>query len=422
MFNSLYNFFISSKSQLFSRNKLKFYFGYFFQYSFSLSFSLILIPILAQKIGFSIFGQIGELLSLTSLLIVLINYSFSVTAVPKIAIEENILNRNSLFNLILTSKLSLSIFSILTLYFFSSYFEISLVVFIILAVFLISSSLNSSWYLQGVQKFNVIISLSILSTIISFIFFLFLNYNILKFSIEHVMLVILMPQFLINILSFFYTSFDLKIEFIFHKITKLLASEFFVFLSQSISALYIMVGPIVIVYFSNNFEAGIFSLMERVNNLFLGGFLVIFSVLLPTLSINYKKNKKVYINQLKNIFILYFLITLVLSVLFQIFKPIILIHLFKSTETKFSVLVYLSFFYLSISSLGPLMTNHFVLINQKNKILVVNSTIFILTFLSSYLLVGSYGAIGWLMSSIIGQLILFILFISVLSKSLRSNK
>jgi O-antigen/teichoic acid export membrane protein len=401
------------------KNKANLIVGYFLQYLLSVSFSVILVPKLAQKIGFAEFGQIGKLISIASLLIVLINYSFSITSIPKIALENNLVKKQELYSVIFFSRLFLSIISILILYLVSTFFTtISNTCYSILVLFLFSTSLNSVWYLQAIQKFKMIIVLSVFGTLSSFTIFFTLNKINYFISIDRVLFIVILPQIIVNIFSFFFIYFKMKIciKFSVKETFDLIRNELLVFLSQFISSIYIMVGPIILNTFSNSYEAGVFSILDRIISLLLGGLLLFFSLLSPSLSISYVNEHNSYYKKLKEIVIFNFISIFILFLVFKIFESSILSHLFHSTNLNFSILMYLGFIYLNFTALGPIISNHLVLINKKNLIILLTSAILIVTFLCSFFLTGLYGSIGWLLSTIIGQSILLILIILILKK------
>lgn len=394
--------------------------GYGFQYSLSILFSFILIPILANKIGFSNFGEIGRLLSISSLLIVFINYSFSITAVPKFALENNQEKKIDMLAHIIFCRILLSFISILVLFFILKYlFNVILInSLLVLSLFLLSTGLNTTWYLQAEKKFSKIIVLNLFSTTISFFVYLYLNHINSLNTISSVLFLILLPQTIFNISTFLVSNLkELKIvTFSFNKIYQIIISDFLVFLSQFISSIYVMIGPIILVAFSNKNEAGIFTILDRINNLISAGLLMFFSLVLPELSILFKNNfvkYKQYIVKIIaiNIFIIFFIF---LS--FILFNNRVLMHLFHSTDIKYSLLILLSLAYIFLASFGPITTNHFILINKKNNIIKLTFAILFITLTTSSLLTKGLGSIGWMLSTIIGQFTLLITFIFFFKK------
>ena len=412
MFDYFLNFF------MFFKDKVKYFVGYFFQYLLSTIFSVILIPNLAKNIGFSEFGNIGKLISILGLLTVLINYSFNVTSVSKVSQENNIVEKGNIYKKITIAKFFLSIISVFILFVIYYVFDyINFFSFFILSIYCISVSINSIWFLQALENFNLIIITGIIINIISFVLYYLLNKN-LFFSTNVVLIFILLPQFLNNIFTYLIANFIQKSESNYFSLNfwELIYSEFSVFFSQFISSIYILTGPLILIYFSNSFEAGVFSIVDRINNLILAGLLMIFSIYMPKISIIFQSNRDKYFYFLKQIFLFYHLIIFLFLFIFLFFKSSILNLLFNSNDSKFSILIYLSLIYILIASLGPMITYHLILSNSKKFILILTSFILTITISSSYFLTQKLGSIGWLLSSIFGQIILVFIFIFILKQ------
>jgi len=408
------------------KEKLNLFFGYFFQYILSIAFSVIIIPKLANNLGFSTFGQIGSLLSICGILIVFINYSFNITSVPKIATEKVKDNLIELINHVLISRLFLSIFCIIFLFLigFFGFIDFSFQTYLLLIIFLVSNALNSSFCLIGLSKFNLIIIGNIICSILS-IFFYFLLHNFDHFnSLYSVLFIILLPQLLFNFYTLIIIFFIIEINFKFtcKKVLKLLISDFSIFLSQFTSSIYIMAGPLILIALSNNEEAGIYSIIDRINNLVSAGLTMIFSLFIPTLALMFENQFLKYKLLIKKILVIYFFLLLAVLLVFFLGKNTFLLHLFSSVSIKFSIIIYLSIVYISLASLGPIITNHLVLSGKKKYILILTLVILIVTIFTSIFLTKIFGATGWLISQIFGQLIILIYFSLIFTNKKHDKK
>lgn len=392
---------------------------YAIQYIISIFYTVLLVPKLASIIGVNNFGIIGNYLSVIAVLSVLINYSFTITKVPILSIENNYKYRNEIFSNIIFSKIILSILAIIIFFIYTlnvKLYESKLVLFFI-SIYLFTFSLNSSWLLQTKKKFNLISLISITTNIVFTITYLIISrvYSVDLFSS---LALITGPQILISIITFISCKkhFNINSISIYNSLIEI-KSEFKVFLSQILSALYIFTGPLIIFHLYNSTDSGIFSIIDRLIQILAGGFYIIFQLSTPYISNWFISNKKLYRKSMMYIIILYILITSTIFLTSIYYSEIILGYLFKNENVTNHNILGLSLLLVLVSSLGPILTTHYVLEKKQNKILNINSINLTITLLVSFVLVPKFGAIGWIISSIIGQLFIAILLIKTQIKN-----
>ncbi|MCG3825608.1 oligosaccharide flippase family protein [Photobacterium damselae] len=141
----------------------------------------LIIPYLSRLLGIDGFGQVAMLLSMSGVLIVVIDYGFNISATPLVAKNRD--NRdyiNELLSSILCIKLLISFLLMVFIYFYGySLLNIKIdnILLLSFTFLLIGQSLQSIWFFQGLERMKYITYVQVVLKIIYVIFVFLLVHN-----------------------------------------------------------------------------------------------------------------------------------------------------------------------------------------------------------------------------------------------------
>ncbi|WP_264520037.1 oligosaccharide flippase family protein [Flavobacterium sp. N1994] len=415
---------LNNLAQYLENAKLKTLSIYLFGQGFNLLIPILVAPYLLSKCGADNYGKIGVGLAIAFFLIVFIDYGTDILGVKYIAVNRN---NNELianyFRKIFVSKifLAITVIVISTIsYFFVPYFKENQSALVLGFTILIGQFLNPVWFFQGLERYNSITIVNVASKVIYLLLiFAFINgkedYIYVNFFFGIGMIIPNVIGCVKIIIDYKINLFQVKYEEIRHY----LKEDFTFCFSQFFLALK-NYAPVVIIGFFGGFSvAGYYKIIEQIIMPIRTYLQVFFRFFYPKLSFklhhNYNQGFSFWkkINALNFIFIWSILITI------YCFSTTIL-HFFKVDFKMISELSTLLRFFLiypfvfSITFATELL--YFLIGKRSNYIrFTVFTVIFNLILMS--LLVPKFGIIGVIISMIITEIILIVLYlISLTSK------
>lgn len=395
-------------------------------YIYNLSYQIIsiilpfaTIPYVSRVLGTEGIGISSYVNSIITYFVLLSNLGIAIYGNRSIAYaKDSLLDRSTVFwelMVIKTVMFFLSIVIFLIFIQFNNYYEFLKVQII----YLFASLLDISWLFIGLEEFKKLAIRNILIKLLSF-FLIFL------FVVNHddiyIYLLILSGSSLLGNLTLW---FDIKkyttlVSFKKININLHIKGILILFLPQLVSYIFMGVNKLMLPNLSSISEAGLFDNADKTVRLLLTLVVAIGTVMFPRMAAFFKTgNKDELFSSLKITFDITTLIT------FPIVAGVILI------STPFSILffgekfnginVILSILIIELIFMGwsSLIGNQFFIAIKKEKILLISMSISLI-FMGgfSYLLIPKLGALGAVISSLIGEIIIFFVQLYYLSKSI----
>jgi PST family polysaccharide transporter len=256
---------INSNKKILFRNALSLY----LIKGINMLFPIILIPLIIKKLGLSYYGVYAIIISVTNLLVVVLDFGFSYTGTNMIArIKDDAKKISEYFSIVFFSQLYmlLAAFAILFILSFQKNFQGYGTYFILCVPMLVGYVLNPGWLFQGfeVSHINAIINI-LFRTFTIVILYLFLNkHNGLSFL------------FLVYSIGFFgwglaglliaIKKYKIKVVYLpFSKAFPTIKKASNIFFATFISSIYLMGIPMILNFFNFNIDSiASYSIAERI--------------------------------------------------------------------------------------------------------------------------------------------------------------
>ena len=376
---------------------------------FNLITPLLVVPFLISVCGVANFGKTSIAMAITFFLMVFIDYGCEIIGVKSAAIyRENKIQLEKIFVNTIASKcvlLVVTIVAVSILFVVIPFFKAEQSLYFFCIPILIAQCFNPTWFLQGLEEFKWITTLTIISKIFYLVaIFLFINQ---KSDYIFVNLFWGIGNLLGYGLVFVYTI--KKHQFSFLKTQKaevisILKNNFSFFLSQIFVSLQ-MYAPIMLLGFiGNNFLAGQYKIIEQIIVVFKTYLILFFNFLYPRVCYLIETNVKLALQFWKNYNGLNFLFIILSMVFLFCFSDDAISYFTKKEITETSKLLQLAVAIPILMSIS-LPLKQLLLGFNKQKIYVRNTMIMVVLNLAVMaFLIPIYKINGVLISLIITEI------------------
>lgn len=374
------------------------------QYSGSCLIPLFLIPHIIKNIGLDKYGILVILMNFGVFISTLIQYAFNYLGPIELSKGNNSFYIESLIIKVIifsVSALSMTFYVSIYLYEYLSYW-------IIVLLIPLAMTMNSVWYLQYRDKFLIVSIISLAGTALGvYIGIEFINQNFDNLSIA--LLSLLIPQFIMGFFTMVYSFwiYNFKKNFKSFNIKKIkyeIMRGKEIFLSQLVSSIYGLVGPLIIAILYNTENSGIYGAVEKINGSVVTVLLLTNIAAYPKLVNLYREGINSYINGVKQLIKIYMLLALLLIAVFITYSEYILIYLYGGQYKSMIIPSYIGIALIIFGIFGPILTGYFAMKDRGDIILKLTIFITIITLGFGFPLTYKYGAIGWMLAMIAGQL------------------
>lgn len=378
-----------------------------FQYFASGLGALIINPYMVKSVGKNQFGIIAISISAATIISILINYGLFLTGPRDISQSSSRERCAVIFQELTRVKLIVFLGWLLVA---SVIYPFAVVIFnyqikveqiIILGGFSIAAVLNSTWALQGLNKFSGISLLSVAITgftIVACLNFLHEGPN------QGVVgaLIYVMGPLMLGITTLLVAKHYLDVRWfelcqIGTRFKVRLKEGFPLVSSQLISASYTAAGPIIIAGMLGATAAGTFAAVDRIASPVLGALTLIHTASFPVLSRLFGRSVKRYWQMAMGIVFIYELLAVALSVICLKFEIPILLYIVGDTSDEVKGIYYFSLVWIHLGIFGPLLTGYWSLTKAEGKILKLNVQVCTITALFVPVLMHAFGVQGWYM-------------------------
>ncbi len=386
--------------------------------------ALIAIPIVVKAVNIEQFGLINLSLSFITLLNVVVNYGYYLSGPREVAIHAS--NKNVLsdiFSKIVIGKLLIASFlfvSVLALVNFTPTFDRYGTILLFSTIILFSEALFPSWIAQGLERLQIIVIGNVISKLL-YIFLLIVFINSPAES-KLVNFFVGLSALGVNIILIIYitSSWNIKLKLVsFKNILHSLKTNFILLLSTIISQITVSSGVIILSFFSDNKELGLYSLAEKVMLIIRMLPVLISQAIYPKASKLYLENQVKFLNFLNKVWFISIFFGTALSITTYLASPIIIYFLSKEhLETSIQFLKILSFVPL-LASLNIINIIVFLSADQKDMLFTSSWILCIFMVISSSLLTYYFGGLGLCYALVTTEIVVF--FVCTLLNYLRNK-
>ncbi len=410
---------IKTKLITLSKNKLLNNFIYLYGLqAFNFILPLFTFPYLIKTLQPELFGVTLYSQTIMLYFIIIIEYSYNITAIRKISINRyNKKKIEIIFNRTITTKIYLLLISITLLTIiillipkFSNYW----LLYLFSSGLLIGQVIFPTWLFQGLQEMKYLMYLNVLSkTIFTILIFMIVK---VKSDYLYVNLIYSTSAIITGLISIKYIFKKYNIQFKLVRINQVineLKFGFLIFISNFSSQTYVISNIIILGFNSTELEVGNYSIAEKIMLIIRQLLVVLSQVIYPHICEISKKNEELK-KFLKKILIPVTFFIVVLCVFVNIFSDNIVNLLLNRFEPSISKLIKLLsivpiIVVLNISSYQTLLAYN----QKKTYSLIIIYGVFI-NIILNLLLSNIFGAIGTIISIIITELFITIgLYIAV---------
>lgn len=378
--------------------------------------TLVTVPWIVKDIGLRWFGEISAAQVFSGYCVLFISYCFQSVGPQKISQANSSEECAEIFLTIQAAKAILSTpFFLLALLciLFLPINDLNKIRFLVVISFVLAALFNSVWYFQGKSKFGFLSVVSIIGSILSISSCAFFVTNggvfasALTLTISPLFLGVMTFVFAIKEL---FPCFDKIGGVSFSKVRKELRDGLLIFLSQAVSLLYMTSGIFIIYGFSGPQEAAIFSAVDRFSAAAMGALVLVFTATFPYLSRIYIRDISGFVRYSLLVVLVYILLVCCVFVFVLFFNKEIQLFIFGDINSDCQKILISASVWLFFGIFGPVLTGYWILSGKAKKILGVNIATFFMVLATSFLLVDTYGALGWYISLLSSQSILLYCF------------
>jgi len=390
-----------------------FFFLSFIQAS-NILISIVTIPIIVKAVDIEQFGLISLSLSIITLFNVGVSYGFHLSGPREVAVLTGDNHKLSkIFSTTLFTKILLAVFftvTILLLINTSALFERFGILLAFSTILLLSEALFPSWFAQGMQRMSLISIGNLLSKLLYLL--LLIQFVIYPNDSKWVNFFNGAAAVVINTCLIGYIIIKWKIKIYlsaFNRVWITLKTNFILFLSALISHISISSGVIILSFFADNRELGLYSLAERIMFVLRMFPVLIIQSIYPNASKLYKEDVLYFYKFLRKYYLVTMACTLIISITAFITAPwIILLLSGEYREGSINMLRILAFipFFSSINVANMIL----VLVSGNNKLLFKGTWIVALfLLLSGSLLSWQMGGQGLAYALLLTEMFIFII-------------
>ena len=377
----------------------------------SVSIPIFLLPHIAGVIGLEEYGKIAVVWVWAGYGAIVVQYSFQLTGpVWLMRTEDNMSNNIILTNIMLAKSLLLVCIILIVGVFVSKEFLITGSLapeYILLLALPLSSCMNSIWFLQAKDRFGSVFKITIIGTILTLIcgFFFVTSGN--EYAIPMSKLTFIIPNLTIGF-GTFYLAKSLVGKFNpnwnMPTVINYLNNGRNLFISQFISSIYTLSGPLVVAFLIDSKAAGLYSITERFINAVTSAALLTYTAAYPKLAYLFNTDRIKYWAIIKLIIFLYIFITFTASFLAWYMRDYLVVYLYGNQSEQGTKILLSALVLMIVSIFGPVLTGYLTISNRSEDVLPLNFKVLLISFLLGAPSVIIYGCHGWFLSLAASQL------------------
>ena len=381
----------------------------------------ITLPIIVRIIGPDKFGTLNFLLAIVTYFALFINYGFDYTATRTIAQNSNDASVvNAVFFKVFYAKIllfiiSIALFAVMVIYIPQIKKNIAISIFYFAGT--LSNVFLPNWLFQGKQQLPKAAIFNLAVKVISSVVMIL----IIRKSSDYGWYAILTSasQLAVGFLLFWYAFKKFNIKWVSVRISdifSLLYLDRMIFISTLMISIYTTSNIVILGFMRPDNEVGIYTAAARIVGIVQTLTLLPLSqTLFPYISKSFAQNRESGIQEVKKIFPLISLFTLLLSIALFIFSPLIIHILFGSAFNKAILVLRILSFNPFIISLSNLMGVQTILNLKKDKIFLYITLVgSVLSILFNIVITHYYNYLGTAVSWVLTELIIVLSMIFVL--------
>jgi O-antigen/teichoic acid export membrane protein len=382
------------------------------QYAVSSLIPLLLTPHIVRSIGLTEYGNLSVITSFGAYGAIIVQYSFQMTGPKRISNLEPGETDGSVFVDVTFAKAVLLIgVVILTgtiIYTFKLTGLMGGFSWVLLFTGPIASCMNSVWFLQSKDRFLPICLLAIIGSTIS----LSLGFGLIKNNSDAaanlaVIVTAFSPMFMA--ITTFVTSLlsikQAKLKFSFNGVRKSLGDGSYLFVSQFVSAIYSLSGPIIVSYLIGAESAGVYSVTNRAISALMSGALLTHTAAYPKLAVYYINNRAAYWQLLKLVLIIYLSIAITIAAIGWFLREKVSQFLYGANSPDLNLMLSLGLAWLVLGIFGTALTGYLTIAGRSYEIFPLTLKVLLLSFVMGIPCVFLMGGSGWLAALVMSQLI-----------------
>jgi polysaccharide transporter, PST family len=392
------------------------------QYAASALVPLVLIPHIVRSIGIGTYGELAVAMSWAGYGILVVQYAFQLTGPQRLAqLPHGQTGHGRIFQAIQNAKYRLFVgvvLAMLLVYFMSSRSN-HVSVLSLLLILPMTGLLNAGWYLQALGRFGTVSLISVVGSCGALLTGLFLvkpNHAVNEF---YAALALMISPLIAGMGTFWVArklaAADVSNNFSTVDPTSVLKEGWPVFISQSISALYTLSGPILISILAGREEAGIYAVVDRIANAILGACLLVHTAAYPKLAVYYARDRVQYWWLMRYVCLIFFMGVLIVGTLGFFFQNRVIHYMFGSViSSNCVILLYLGITWIAMGLFGPLLTGYLIVAGRRELVLRFNLLVLAASLILGLGGMAKWGAAGWLAGLVLSQSINLFLAVRVL--------
>lgn len=382
---------------------------------------LITFPYLVRVLGVETFGNYSVIFSISQYLILFTDFGFNLTASKKIAVCNNdLIKISKIFWETIFCKLilfTISIVIVVTVVLFNHKNNMySALVFCIIQI--LGTVMLPVWFFQGIERMSFVTVSSILSKIIILpLMFIFVKNS------EDIDIAVVIQS-----LSFFASGL-IAILFILNKglirhvrvnvvdVISTFKDSYQIFIAGLAISLYTLSTPIIIRFFSSDYEVGVFSAGDKIRNALIGCFLILGHAFYPRVNSLFATSKIKAFSFVRKIFYIQGTVTLLVSIIMYLCSEMVvnLVLGHKYVESAAVLKIVSPLFFLVTMSV--VFANYLLLpLGYKKEYTLLPIFTSILHVITCSVLSYKYGAIGGALSILTVEAVTCITFLYIVHR------
>lgn len=311
--------------------------------TFNMIIPLLTIPYITRILGSTEYGHFSIALNWILYFQVIVEYGFELNGARRVAINSSIENIQIIFNGIISSRLLLSLFTLIALFVVWSISNLpvsTLLCMLLLFFMVIGTSISLTWVFQGLQQMRFITIANVIARLISLLLiFLFVK------SSEHIYRYCFFYSctfFISGIIGMFicYNKYGIKFHFArLGQIFDELKDGWFLFLSAAMICIFGNIGVSILTYSVDAASIGAFSAIHKISYVMNVLFIALSKALFPYISANFAKSRYDGLSKIKKTMLPIVSIFLFLSIIISLLRNPLVNLLFGEEYTEFAFLI-----------------------------------------------------------------------------------
>jgi len=382
---------------------------------------LITYPYLSRVLDVVGVGKYGVILSIIQYLTMFIDFGFNLTSTKRIATSRDKQQITSVFWATMFCKFILYLISciiVLVIFINSDTLKIDgAIIFAVVQLF--GVVIFPVWFFQGIEKLQYVTLCTVFSRalILPFIFLFVQSEDDLWVAI-FIQSLTYISCGIVAIVFIYKLKVITKFEFKATEIFNSFRDSMPIYVGNVAISLYTLSTPLIINYFSNGFEVGLYSSADKIRSAAMGCMLILGNAIYPRVNRLFKEDRKKAFKFIQKVFFYQCAISLIIVLFFMITSGLVTNILLGDSFMGAELIVkIMSPLYLFIP-LSVIFCNYILLPlgYQKEYVVLPLITALIHIFVCSYLSY-SYGAIGGAIAIVVSELFTVMAFLYILNKN-----